>query len=329
MAGLIPRPGVLICGASVACLFSALAVTLTPRSADKPRLAVPSEQGPAAMTEGYRHLDGDLKVDAQHNLVIDLGVRDYFDYFLSAADRTGVDRATMLLLEDADARLDEPALGQLQQLLGDYLDYRRARQVLMDRPYVPPRDPHLQREMLRQQARQLASLRRQYLDEAVVEAFFGAEEAYSRFILGTLDVQLRADLEPAARLRALDELREQLPAEARETGRRHGRALGLQAEIDRLLRAGVSEEQMRGFLTLHYDPPAVERMLAEQREERLWRTRYLDYRRQLAALRRSDLAPQEVALRATELRRSMFSGEELLRVEHYDAFANNKNEASR
>lgn len=329
MVAVILRPGVLVWGASFACLFAALALTLSPSSAGKPGAVMNDAQLPAAKEDGYQNLDGDLKVDAQHNLVIDLGVRDYFDYFLSAADRIGVDRATTLLLEDADARLDEPALGQLQQLLGDYLDYRRARLVLMDRPQVPPRDPHVQREMLRQQTRQLASLRRQYLDEATVEAFFGAEEAYAHFILGTFDIQLRADLEPAARLRALDELREQLPLEAREPGRRHGLALGLQAEIDRLLRAGVSEEQMRGFLSLHYDPPAVERMLTEQREERLWRTRYRDYRRQLSALRNSALDESEVGLRVAELRQRMFSGEELLRVEHYDAFANNKNEASR
>jgi len=320
---------VLVWGASLACMLTALAVTLAPAGGHKARQVAPSGQERGAPDAGHRHLDGDLKLDAEHNLVVDLGVRDYFDYFLSAADRVGLDRATSLLLEDADRRLDQPALGQLQQLLQDYLDYRRARQVLMDPPQAPPRDPHLQREMLAQQARQLASLRRQYLDEAVVEAFFGAEEAYSRFLLDTFDVQLRGDLEPGARLRALEALRERLPAEARESGQRQGRALGLQAEIDRLLRAGVGEEQMRAFLALHYDPPAVERMLAEQREERLWRSRYQAYREQLSALRRSDLGPGELAVRTAELRRRMFSGEELLRVEHYDAFANNKNEASR
>lgn len=325
------RSAVLVWGASAACLFTALAVTLSPATSGKGRgeLVGQERRLSSSQLREDSQVDGDLKVDAGNNLVLDLGVRDYFDYFLSAADRVGVDRATQLLLEDAGSRLDEPAFGQLQQLLGDYLDYRRARVVLMDRAYLPPQDPQVLRDMLRQQARQLASLRRQYLDEEVVDAFFGTEEAYSRFILGTLDVQLRSDLDPDARLQALDALREQLPPEARETGRRHGRALGLQAEIDRLLRSGVSEEQMRGFLLMHYDKPAVERMLAEQREERDWRSRYGDYRRQLAALSREPLDSSEIAARATDLRRRMFSGEELLRVEHYDEFANNKNEASR
>lgn len=326
------RPGMLLWGASAACMFTALAVTLTSEITGRPRVAVVSAEGQLAVVaepqEALR-LDGDLKVDAAGNLVIDLGVRDYIDYFLSAADRVGIDRATSLLLDDARVRLDEPAYEQLQVLLGDYLDYRQARVVLMEPFQPPPADPRILRNMLGQQARQLASLRRQYLDVATVEAFFGAEEAYSRFIIDTLDVQLRSDLDQAARQRALDELRERLPIEAQESGRRHGTALGLQAEIDRLLRAGISEEQMRGFLSAHYEKPAVEQMLAEQRGERLWRARYRDYRRRLAALRREDMDSAGLQRRVDELRSRMFSGEELLRVEHYDEFANNKNEASR
>lgn len=317
-------------GTSLVCLLAGLSVALVPPGSSR-RGAVSADSLPALQPQREPPVDGDLKLDAQQHLVIDMGLRDYFDYFLSAADRIGLDRATSLLLEDADGRLDEPALGQLQQVLGDYLDYRQARQALIEhRPSLAAqRDPHVQREALRQEASQLASLRRQYLDEAVVQAFFGAEEAYSRFTLAILEVQLRTDLEPAQKIQALERLRAQLPEEARESGGRHGRALGVQAEIDRLLRAGVSDQDLRGFLGRHYDTPTVERLLAEQRQERQWRTRYGDYRRKVQALRAEGMQGAELLWRMRELRRQMFSGEDLLRVEHYDAFANNKNEASR
>ena len=53
-------------------------------------------------------MDGRLQVDAAGNLLLELAVRDYFDYFLSAVDRSGLDAVIAALLADAGRRLPEP-----------------------------------------------------------------------------------------------------------------------------------------------------------------------------------------------------------------------------
>lgn len=277
-----------------------------------------------------RRVDGDLRVDAGGQLVVDIGLRDYFDYHLSSADRIGLERAAELLLRDAGQRLGQPALDQLGYLLADYLDYRRARQALQERPLgdALQHDLQLQRDLLRQQNAQLASLRRQYLDADTVQAFFGEEEAYARFVLASLDLHL-GELPARERQLALEALQASLPEPVRETGRRHGQALDVQAQTERLLRAGVSEQGMRAFLALHYDPQSVQRLLTEQRHERQWRRQYRAYRRQLDELGQAGLSAEAYREHAQQLQRRLFSGADLERAQHYDAFANNKNEASR
>ena len=313
------RLALLLGGTALFILLSILGVVLLSSSSAESREAPRASVQPA--------LDGDLEVDAQGNLRIDLGVRDYFDYFLTYADRLGLERAAELLMDDARERLGEPALSQLQQLLGDYLDYRRACQAL-ELPAISASDPRLHRSLLEQRLTRLASLRRQYLDEAVVKAFYGAEETYSRFLIATLDVQLREDLSEADKQHELERLREKLPEEVREIGGRHGRAIGVQAELERRARAGANEAQLRDFLAMHFDPPVIDRLIEERRRDQHWHERYNEY---LARLEEMRAEPErgDFAQRARELRRRMFTGEELLRVEHYEALHNNNKEATR
>src|SRR3990167_5576093 len=72
--------------ASVDSLPSPLLVSAAPTAALAPAAAqLPGLQG----TE----VDGELGSDSAGNLRLNLGVRDYFDYFLSAADSAGLDAA--------------------------------------------------------------------------------------------------------------------------------------------------------------------------------------------------------------------------------------------
>lgn len=45
-------------------------------------------------------VDGQLRTDAAGNLLLDLAVRDYFDYFLSAVDHSGLDAVIEALLAE-------------------------------------------------------------------------------------------------------------------------------------------------------------------------------------------------------------------------------------
>lgn len=268
-------------------------------------------------------VDGQLATDSAGNLQLTLGVRDYFDYFLSAADQAGLDKAIEALLRDAGGRLQEPALGQLIGLLGDYLDYKRASLALLQQPLGSARqaDPQAQLANLQQAFDSLAQLRRAHFSAAAVEALFGAEEAYARYTLDNLDLSARDDLSGAAKAQAQQRLREQLPAAMRASEERQSLALAQQAQGERLWNEGASEQQVRQFLALTYDPPTVERLLGEQRAERAWQQRYAAYRDELAGLQGDGLSPADLLREQRRLRQRLFDADDQHRVDTNDAIA--------
>jgi lipase chaperone LimK len=283
----------------------------------------PLQQPPLVPSMADTEVDGELKTDRAGNLLLGLGVRDYFDYFLSAVDQVGLDRSVEALLADATGRLQEPALGQLIGLLGDYLDYKRASLALMQQPLSAQQQslPQAQLATLQQAFANLAQLRRAHFSAAAVEALFGAEEAYAHYTLDNLALLAREDLSEQAKAEAQVRLRDQLPAALRASEERQQRALAQQQESDRLWREGVSEEQVRQALAMAYDPPTVERVLAEQRDERAWQKRYGAYRQELAGLQGDGLSAADQQREQQRLRQRLFSSEELHRVDTYDAIA--------
>ncbi|MET1078035.1 MAG: lipase secretion chaperone [Pseudomonas sp.] len=274
-------------------------------------------------------IDGELKTDAAGNLVLDLALRDYFDYFLSAADQVGLDAAVGALVENAGGRLQEPALGQLSRLLGDYLEYKTASLALLQQPLSAAQQgaPAGQLQALQQAFDSLAQLRRAHLSDAAVEALFGAEESYARYTLDAMSLQAREDLSATAKAEAVEALREQLPQALRDSELRQAQALEQQAQREQLWRDGASEEQVRAVLAMTYDPPTVERLLAEQRADRAWQQHYDSYRQELTRLSSTGLGVDDQRAQAQQLRQRLFSADDQHRVETYDAIAAKQTEA--
>ncbi|MBP8236417.1 MAG: lipase chaperone [Pseudomonas sp.] len=268
-------------------------------------------------------VDGDLRADSAGNLQLNLALRDYLDYFLSAADRAGLEVVVEAMLADARGRLPEPALGQFIGLLGDYMDYKRASLELLQQPLSAAQQstPTDQLQALQRAFEQLAQLRRAHFSSAAAEALFGAEEAYGRYTLDNLALMARDDLTEQAKALAQERLRAQLPEAMRASEERQAQAQALQAQTEKLWQEGASEEQVRQFLTLTYDPPTVERLLDEQRNERAWQQRYAAYQQELVGLQGNGLSAEDQQREQQRLRQRLFSAEDQHRVETYDAIA--------
>ncbi|MDD2159389.1 lipase secretion chaperone [Pseudomonas sp. MIL19] len=268
-------------------------------------------------------VDGELKADSAGNLQLSLALRDYLDYFLSAADQAGLETVVEAMLADARRRLPEPALGQFMGLLGDYMDYKRASLALLQQPLSTAQQstPDDQLVALQGAFEQLAQLRRAQFSSAATEALFGAEEAYGRYTLDNLALMARDDLSEHAKALAQERLRAQLPEAMRASEARQAQAQELRAQTETLWQQGASEEQVRHFLALTYDPPTVELLLAEQRNERAWQQRYATYQQELASLQGTGLSAADQQQEQQRLRQRLFSAADQHRVETYDAIA--------
>ena len=131
----------------------------------------------------------------------------------------------------------------------------------------------------------------------------------------------RTDLSEHAKAQAQERLRAQLPEAMRASEERQAQAQALQVQTDKLWQDGASEEQVRQLLALTYDPPTVERVLDEQRNERAWQQRYATYQHELAALQANGLSATDQQQEQQRLRQRLFSAEDQHRVETYDAIA--------
>lgn len=289
-------------------------ITSSPSAAPSPA-NLPGLQG----TE----VDGELKADSAGNLQLSLGLRDYLDYFLSAADQAGLETAVEAMLADARGRLSEPALGQFIGILGDYMDYKRASMALLQQPLSAAQQssPEGQLVALQRAFDQLAQLRRAHFSGAAAEALFGAEEAYGRYTLDNLALMARDDLSEQGKALAQERLRAQLPEAMRASEERQAQAQALQVQTEKLWKEGASEQQVRQFLAMTYDPPTVERLLTEQRNERAWQQRYATYQQELASLQGNGLSAEDQQREQQRLRQRLFSVEDQHRVETYDAIA--------
>jgi lipase chaperone LimK len=275
-------------------------------------------------------VDGELKADSVGNLQLTQGLRDYFDYFLSAADQAGLEPVVEAMLADARGRLTEPALGQFVGLLGDYMDYKRASIALMQQPLSAAQQSSSEGQLVALQGafEQLAQLRRAHFSSAAAEALFGAEEAYGRYTLDNMALMARDDLTEQGKALAQERLRTQLPDAMRASEERQAQAQALQIQSEKLWQEGASEQQVRQFLAMTYDSPTVDRMLSEQRNERAWQQRYASYQQELAGLQGNGLSVEDQQREQQRLRQRLFNADDQHRVETYDAIAAKQQESA-
>ncbi|MDX1561004.1 MAG: lipase chaperone, partial [Marinobacter sp.] len=113
---------------------------------DKPmpapkQFTTPESLGPhpfAASLSGTE-IDGALTADGNGELVINLEVRDFFDYFLSTVGEVSPETAIQQIEAMARNHLPEPASTQALALLDEYLAYKQASLEVMQTRLDPAR----------------------------------------------------------------------------------------------------------------------------------------------------------------------------------------------
>jgi lipase chaperone LimK len=257
-------------------------------------------------------VDGRVAEDSAGNLIIDLALRDYLDFFITQADRVGLAKARQALLLDAQAQLKTPAHDQLRELLQHYVNYRLALMALEQTAPAPLQDVTQASQIgqLRQIAEQVQHLRREHLGSAVSDAFFAEEEAYGRLTLARLELQADSRLSEAQRSQALAQLETQMPPAIQASRQRYAEETRRMNATARLLAEEQDPARVREVLARDYPPEAVERLFQEYEADRALRGRYQDYREEV---RRLEAAPLDAADRQAQreaLRQRLFSREE-------------------
>ncbi|AKT44184.1 lipase secretion chaperone [Chondromyces crocatus] len=277
--------------------------------------ALPSAQKPvsegAIAAQSPRSLQGTdvddaLRVDDRGRLILGPEVIRFFNYFLSATGEESDETIRARILAAIRERLDEPAAGQAEALLGRYLALREASRDMSDR-LTQEAEPSARLEVIRR-------MRREHFTSDEAEALFGAEEQESSVAAAQSEVMRNERLSAEERDAKLDALEAQLPEAAREARAEARRPAEQLAEEEAMRAEGATAAELHKHRVATVGVEAAGRLQALDQERNAWEQRLEAFRQEREKLTRAmgDGDAQTVAVLGL-LERS-FSPPEQLRV---------------
>ena len=296
----------------------------SPRATEAPGVAPSTPQTPVAMASGLEDLPQSLagtqvscalESDAAGHLRVTIELRHCFDYFLSAVGEESLDSLTARIRAQLRQRLQEPALGEAEEVLTGYLDYLRGVAEIEQSQLPEPGQMDLAR--VRQQMEQVRSLRTQYLSPEVIAAFFSDDDAYDLYALARLELMQSKTLSAQARAQQLAELEQQLPDDIKASLQVTNQYLDLRTLTEDWKQRAGSADELRQIRTSLVGAEATARLEALDQENAAWDGRMNAwYAQRDAVLKNTGLSPEDRERQLTELRKSRFSSDaERQRVE--------------
>ena len=258
-------------------------------------------------------IDGQLRADANGDLIVDLEVKDFFDYFLNTVGQVPPEEALSAIQSMANNNLPDSAAKQAMALLDSNLEYKREALALSQVRLDPGRqsDPKYQVAQLRQALADLKAVRRNTMSPEAVEAFFGLEEAYGEYTVASIEIQQREDLSPEARNTLLQWQRQQLP----EVIRRTETSLIDENKVSEARQQAIAdadspEDAGRKLQALGLDSSQADDVVSYLQEREEFDASFEDYQKALTKLETSGLAPEDQAEQQQALLEQYFSNEQ-------------------
>lgn len=305
--------------ATVAVAVPATSASLA--AADQAALPQPLKALPASFNG--TEVDGVFRLDESGNLLISEDIRRIFDYFLSAFGeeplRTSVERLQVYIAR----QLPEPARAQALALLEQYLDYKR-QLVLLERdlPQLADLDALRQRELA------VLALRGRIFERDTQQAFFAREQAYNQFSLQRLAIVQDSHLDDAGKAAAIDQLRNDLPAEMQDSVMPQLQNQ-LRLQTAQLQAAGANPGQIRQLRQQLVGAEATERLEALDQQRHDWALRIERYRTAKIAIETNQgMSTRDKSSAIAQLAADNFDERERLRLPAAEQLAAARNTAS-
>jgi lipase chaperone LimK len=261
-------------------------------------------------------VDCALETGPGGHLKATLGLRHCFDYFLSAVGEESIGSLTARISAQLHKRLQQPALGEAERVLGGYIAYLQGVAEIEKRQELA--EPgHLDLDKVRQQMGQVQALRRIYLSPDVIAAFFDDDDSYDRYTLARLELLQNKKLSAQARAQQLAALQQQLPEDIKSSLKGVNQYLDLHTLTEEWKQRAGSREELRQIRTSLVGEEAATRLETLDQENSAWDGRMSDwYAQRDAVLKNPGLSQDDRQRQLEDLRNSRFASEaERLRVQ--------------
>ena len=239
--------------------------------------------------------DGGVTLDGSGRVRPSIELRRLFDYFLSAIGELDVAGIRALLLAHVRGLHGDGVAAEVAALFDRYVAYQQSLAAM-----PAPAD-----ESLRARLSRVRELRRQLLDTATADAFFGAEEHYTEYTLDRRDIAADPALDDAARAQRLAELDARLAPEQRAQMQQANTALLVDEQNRQFDALRLSAAQRQVEREALFGAEAARRLAEVDAERAAWDARVAAYRQArdaLAADARLDPVARERALASLRAR---------------------------
>ena len=263
-------------------------------------------------------VEDNLRLDDAGNLMVDVAVRNLFDYFLALNGREPLSMIEQRIQAYLQHRLPPAAAARAEALLRQYLAYKLALHDMQEAEIIAGGTADI--ASVRTQMALDKSAREQHFSAQEAEAFFQDEDAFNADALARLEIITDPDLDAETRAERLAELDAALPAEqqqARAEAAQLQQLLALAAQTQDGVENAEDLQQLRTALA---GTEAAERLQALDQERQAWARRVLQWQQERTRiLEHSGLAPEDAQTALQHLRNERFDPAEQLRLAAVEA----------
>lgn len=241
-----------------------------------------------------------------------------FDYYLSTLGEADEADVLRQIGQEIDKNLSGAHARAARQLLGKYVDYKKA---LADLEQKLGRDGQTSEgsiDSIRKRFEGMRQLREKFFDVREQSDMFGFEEAYDRVAMSQLEIAHNQQLTEAQKAQRLSALQANLPAQVKAELDAPRQVLLLQNKVEQLREQGASDDEIYRLRAQTVNPEAAARLAELDREEAAWKNRIAQYQvaRQQILQSGDSAAQQQAALQQLQMRQ--FSAQERPRLTAYD-----------
>lgn len=262
---------------------------------------------------------GELREDERGQLIINKGVRDVFDYFLSSRGEQPDAVLDARIRAYVKHRLGATSAQQALTLLDAYLAYLQQLDVLS------AQDRGGATLEIGERLATLERLRARSFQPDVVQAFFAQEQLYDHYTVDKMAVVGDHSLTPVQKAAKLKALRMALPADLQANLDATELAQGLQTVTQEWRQRGGTVAELRTIRENVVGKEATDRLEALDRDNQAWDARIQAYLQARAnVLADASLADATKQERVQALRLAGFARDEQLRVQTFERMADQK-----
>jgi lipase chaperone LimK len=256
---------------------------------------------------------GELSEDTNGNLKVTRGVREVFDYFLTAQGEEPANALTARIEAYVRSKLTPRAASQAISLLARYRVYKdRVMAVVSGKG-----GSTLQEVLARRDA--VLQVRRTSFDPTTYDAFFGADEALDNYSVDRFALMQDPSLSPQDKAARLAAARASLPAEVRDAMGAAEVVQTLNALTEQLNQRGGTPQELRALRVNLVGTEAADRLDVMDREDVAWQRRVDDYFAQANRLHADTSLSESARLQQLDQLRSGFGDSERVRIAALEA----------